>query len=99
VRPAARRQRRRKRLSTPGARLVHPDRHRERSALQLPRRRMEPAVACAATILVVSFLAVVPVGLVWARVDHVNLRKVAVESEHAGVELAEAEPAPPGNVG
>ena len=59
----------------------------------------EPAVACAATILVVSFLAVVPVGLVWARVDHVNLRKVAVESEHAGVELAEAEPAPPGNVG
>jgi len=59
----------------------------------------EPAVACAATILVVSFLVVVPVGLIWARVDHVNLRKVTVESEHAGEELAATETAPPGNAG
>jgi hypothetical protein len=43
----------------------------------------EPAIACAATILVISFLAIVPVGLVWARIEHVNLRKVTVESEHS----------------
>lgn len=49
----------------------------------------EPAVACAATILFVSFLAIVPVGLIWARMDHVNLRKVTVESEQAGAGLAE----------
>ncbi len=56
----------------------------------------EPAVAAAATILFVSFLAIVPVGLIWARVDHVNLRKVTVESENAGEELAEKEHTPPG---
>ena len=33
----------------------------------------EPAVACAATILLVSFLAIIPVGLVWARFEHVSL--------------------------
>jgi hypothetical protein len=50
----------------------------------------EPATACAATILLVTFLAVIPVGLIWARVDHVNLRKVTVESEHADGNLSEA---------
>ncbi len=59
----------------------------------------EPAVACAATILIVSFLSVVPVGLVWARIDHVNLRKVTAESGHAGEELAQVETAPPGTIG
>ncbi|HUX46120.1 MAG TPA: lysylphosphatidylglycerol synthase transmembrane domain-containing protein [Terracidiphilus sp.] len=43
----------------------------------------EAATACAATLLLVTFLSIVPVGLVWAQVDHVSLRKVAVESEHA----------------
>ncbi len=43
----------------------------------------EPATACAATLLVVTFLGIVPIGLVWARFDHVSLRKVAEESERA----------------
>ena len=53
----------------------------------------EPAIACAAVILLVSFLAIVPVGLIWARFEHVNLRKVTVESEHAGEVLTADEPA------
>lgn len=55
----------------------------------------EAATACAATLLLVTFLAIVPVGLIWARFDHVSLKKVAEESEHAGDEaLAVAEAAP-----
>jgi hypothetical protein len=53
----------------------------------------EPATACAATLLAVSFLGVVPVGLIWARIDHVSLRKVAAESEHAEEALVANEPA------
>jgi hypothetical protein len=51
---------------------------------------MEASTGCAATLLVVTFLGIVPVGLVWARFDHVSLRKVAVESEHAGEELTQS---------
>lgn len=53
----------------------------------------EAATACAATLLLVTFLSIVPVGLIWAQFEHVNLRKVAAESEHAGEELAVAEAA------
>jgi glycosyltransferase 2 family protein len=54
----------------------------------------EAATACAATLLVITFLAIVPVGLIWARFEGVSLRKVSEESEHAGVEaLTAAEPA------
>ncbi len=48
----------------------------------------EASTACAATLLLVTFLGIVPVGLVWARFEHVNLRRVASESEHAGEELS-----------
>lgn len=48
----------------------------------------EPATACAATLLLVTFLGIVPVGLIWAQFENVSLRKVATESEHAG-EFAE----------
>jgi hypothetical protein len=48
----------------------------------------EPATACATMLLVVTFLAIVPVGLIWAQFEHVSLRKVTVESEHAGEDLA-----------
>jgi uncharacterized protein (TIRG00374 family) len=48
----------------------------------------EPATACATTLLAVSFLSIAPVGLVWARFEHVSLRKVAMESGHAGETLA-----------
>jgi hypothetical protein len=43
----------------------------------------ETAMACAATLLVITFLGVAPVGLIWAQFEHVNLRKVTVESEQA----------------
>lgn len=52
----------------------------------------EPATACAATLLLVTFLSIVPVGLIWAQFEHVSLRKITVESEHAGEELSENEP-------
>jgi len=52
----------------------------------------EPATACAATLLAVTFLSIAPVGLVWARFEHVSLRKVAAESGHAGEALTIDEP-------
>ena len=51
----------------------------------------EASTACAATLLLVTFLGIVPVGLIWARFEHVSLRKVAAESGHAGEELVEPE--------
>ncbi|HTW49541.1 MAG TPA: lysylphosphatidylglycerol synthase transmembrane domain-containing protein [Acidobacteriaceae bacterium] len=48
----------------------------------------EASLGCAATLLVVTFLAIVPVGLLWARFDHVSLVQVTAESEHAGEEMA-----------
>jgi hypothetical protein len=53
----------------------------------------EAATACAATLLLATFLSVVPVGLVWAQFDHISLRNVTHESEHAEEEL-KAESAP-----
>lgn len=50
----------------------------------------EPALGCSAVLLIVTFLSVVPAGLIWARIDHVSLRKVSEESEHAGVEALTA---------
>jgi uncharacterized membrane protein YbhN (UPF0104 family) len=47
----------------------------------------EAATACAATLLLVTFLAVIPVGLIWAHFEHVSLRKVTHESE-ASEEIA-----------
>jgi glycosyltransferase 2 family protein len=48
---------------------------------------VEASTACAATLLLVTFLGIVPVGLVWAQVQNVSLRGVAEESEEAGEEL------------
>jgi hypothetical protein len=53
----------------------------------------ETATACAATLLLITFLGIVPVGLIWAHLEHVSLRKVTVESENAGEKLTEDEPA------
>jgi hypothetical protein len=52
----------------------------------------EPATACAATLLAVTFLSIAPVGIIWARFEHVSLRKVAAESGRAGEKLATDEP-------
>ena len=53
----------------------------------------EPATACSATLLVVTFLSIAPVGIIWARFEHVSLRKVAAESGHAGEALTTDKPA------
>jgi hypothetical protein len=57
---------------------------------QLFAAAWEPALGCAAVLLIVTYLSVVPAGLIWARIDHVSLRKVSEESEHAGVEALTA---------
>jgi uncharacterized protein (TIRG00374 family) len=53
----------------------------------------EASTACAATLLLVTFLGIVPVGLIWAQFEHVSLRKVAEESGHAKEELPEPDAA------
>lgn len=40
----------------------------------------EAATACAAILLLITFLCIIPTGLVWAQFEHVSLRKVAAES-------------------
>ena len=49
----------------------------------------EAATACATILLITTFLAVIPVGLIWAQLDHVSLRKV---TEHAGEVVTEEKP-------
>jgi hypothetical protein len=49
----------------------------------------EASLGCAATLLLVTFLGIIPVGLIWARFDHVSLMKVAEESEHAAEEAVQ----------
>jgi uncharacterized protein (TIRG00374 family) len=53
----------------------------------------EASTACAATLLMVTFLGIVPVGLIWARFEHVSLSKVAAESGQAEETLVVDEPA------
>jgi hypothetical protein len=55
----------------------------------------EAATACAASLLLVTFLSIIPVGLIWAQFEHVSLRKIASESEHAGEVPVAAPPAEP----
>ncbi len=43
----------------------------------------EPALGAGAMLLVVTFLSIIPVGLIWSRFEHVSLKSVTVESEHA----------------
>jgi uncharacterized protein (TIRG00374 family) len=43
----------------------------------------EAATACAATILLVTFICIIPVGLIWAQFENINLRKVTRDSEVA----------------
>ena len=43
----------------------------------------EASTACAATILIVTFISIIPVGLIWAQFEHVSLRKVTHDSEVA----------------
>jgi hypothetical protein len=41
---------------------------------------IEAATACGALLLAVTFLSIIPAGLVFARVEHVSFKKVAAES-------------------
>jgi uncharacterized protein (TIRG00374 family) len=43
----------------------------------------EPSLGAGAMLLVVSFLSIIPVGLIWSRFEHVSLKQVAEESEQA----------------
>jgi glycosyltransferase 2 family protein len=46
----------------------------------------EPALGCGAMLLIVTFLSVVPLGLVWARFEHVSLKQASEQSEHLAEE-------------
>jgi glycosyltransferase 2 family protein len=48
----------------------------------------ESSMGCAATLLLVTFLGIVPIGLIWARFERISLVRVTEESEQAGEELA-----------
>jgi hypothetical protein len=54
--------------------------------------QFEPALACGTMLLIVTFMCVIPVGLIWARIEHVSLKKVSEQSEHFAHD--DAEPAP-----
>ena len=41
---------------------------------------IEAATACGALLLVVTFLSIIPTGLVFARINHVSLKKAATEA-------------------
>jgi uncharacterized protein (TIRG00374 family) len=44
----------------------------------------EPATACATVLLAVTFLGIIPIGLIWAWAGNVSLRKITADSEEAG---------------
>ncbi len=43
--------------------------------------QFEPALACGTMLLIVTFMCVIPVGLIWARIEHVSLKKISEQSE------------------
>ncbi len=53
----------------------------------------EPALGSAAMLLIVTFLTVIPVGMVWARVEDLSLREVSRESEDLAAHETEGAPA------
>lgn len=44
---------------------------------------IEASTACAAMLLIVTFLGIIPVGLIWAQFEKISLREVARESDEA----------------
>jgi glycosyltransferase 2 family protein len=47
---------------------------------------LEPSLGAAALLLIVTFLSVIPLGIIFARIEHVSLRNVTRESEHLEAE-------------
>ncbi|HZD76495.1 MAG TPA: lysylphosphatidylglycerol synthase domain-containing protein [Acidobacteriaceae bacterium] len=56
--------------------------------VQLFNVPQEIALGCGAGLTFVTFLAIIPVGLVWSRFEHISLRRVAEESEHDAGEIS-----------
>jgi hypothetical protein len=54
--------------------------------------QFEPALACGTMLLIVTFMSVIPIGLIWARIEHVSLKKISEQSEHLNQEEAEQTP-------
>jgi uncharacterized membrane protein YbhN (UPF0104 family) len=52
---------------------------------------IEAATACGAMLLIVTFLCIIPAGLIYSQVEHVSLKKVAQESEAAGASVEAAD--------
>jgi glycosyltransferase 2 family protein len=52
---------------------------------------LEAATACGALLLVVTFLCIIPAGLIYSRVEQVSLKKVTQESEAAGAAVVEGD--------
>ncbi len=48
----------------------------------------EPSLAAGAMLLIVTFLSVIPAGLLWSRVEQVSLGKLTEESEQATEQVA-----------
>jgi glycosyltransferase 2 family protein len=48
----------------------------------------EPATAAATLVVIVTMLAIIPVGLIWSRMENLSLGALAEESEHAEEALA-----------
>ena len=48
----------------------------------------EIALGCGAGLTFVTFICIVPVGLIWSRFEHISLRQVSEESEHEAEELS-----------
>ncbi len=48
--------------------------------------RPEPALGCGTMLLVVTFMSIIPIGLLWARFSHISLKSVSEESEHLAEE-------------
>ncbi|HMG85470.1 MAG TPA: lysylphosphatidylglycerol synthase transmembrane domain-containing protein [Terracidiphilus sp.] len=53
----------------------------------------EASTACAATLLLVTFLGTIPIGLIWAQFEHISLRKVTHESEEEAEHIPTDPPA------
>ena len=54
----------------------------------------EASTACATSLLLVTFVGIIPVGLIWAQFEHISLRKVTHESEEEAEQLP-VDPPPP----
>ena len=55
--------------------------------------QFEPALACGAMLLIVTFMCVIPIGLIWARIEHVSLKKISEQSEHFSQQDTDQTPA------